>query len=79
MKQLKLVFIGIFFGLSSIGFSQNAVVSSILCNGAITNGTITNGIPVANATVTVGYLGGNAGTYNAQSVPSTGVLGLTAT
>ena len=79
MKIIKLAFLSLILGLAPYAFAQNAVVSSILCNGAITNGTITNGIPVANATVTVGYLGGNAGTYNAQSVPSTGVLGLTAT
>lgn len=79
MKGIYGVFLFLFLVLAPKIVAQTAVVSGILCSGAITNGTVTNGVPVANATVTVGYLGGNAGNYLSQSVPSTGVLGLTAT
>jgi|GEM_PF-480865 len=79
MKGIYGVFLFLSLVLAPKIAAQTAVVSSILCSGAITNGTITSGVPVANATVTVGYLGGNAGNYLSQSVPSTGVLGLTAT
>ncbi|MBM3163906.1 MAG: gliding motility-associated C-terminal domain-containing protein [Bacteroidetes bacterium] len=79
MKGIYSVFLFLSLVLAPKIAAQTAVVSSILCSGAITNGTITSGVPVANATVTVGYLGGNAGNYLSQSVPSTGVLGLTAT
>ena len=79
MNRIKLAFLAFVLGTTYLINAQNAVVAAINCNSAITNGTITNGVPVGNATVTVGYVGGNAGSYNAQSVPSTGVLGLTAT
>ena len=41
--------------------------------------TLTNGAAVSNYGVVFGYLGGNSGTYPAQTIASTGVTGLTAT
>jgi len=54
-------------------------VGTLNCAGATTTGTLTSGQAASNVSVSVPYTGGNAGTYSAQSVSSTGVVGLTAT
>ena len=79
MNRIERVFLVLLLGAAPLVFSQSAVVTGIICNSAITNGTLANGQPAANVIVTVGYIGGNGGNYPAQSVPSTGVTGLTAT
>ncbi|MFZ4543027.1 MAG: hypothetical protein ACOYOA_03185 [Saprospiraceae bacterium] len=48
------------------------------CGSATTNGTLTKGVVASNVNTTISYTGGNGSAYAAQSVPSTGVLGLTA-
>ncbi len=53
-------------------------VSSLAC-GSITNiGTLTSGTAASGVSSSVPYTGGNGEAYNAQSVSSTGVTGLTA-
>ncbi|NBP29563.1 MAG: hypothetical protein EBV23_08280, partial [Flavobacteriia bacterium] len=49
------------------------------CAGATTTGTLTSGTAANGVSTSVPYTGGNAGTYSAQNVVSTGVTGLTAT
>jgi uncharacterized protein (TIGR02145 family) len=56
-----------------------AALTTINCAGATTTGTLTNGSAANSVTTAIPYTGGNAGTYAAQSVSSTGVVGLTAT
>jgi uncharacterized protein (TIGR02145 family) len=54
-------------------------LGALNCGGATTTGTLTNGSAANGVTTAIPYTGGNAGTYGAQSVSSTGVVGLTAT
>jgi hypothetical protein len=56
-----------------------AALTTLNCVGATTTGTLTNGTAASGVSTAIGYTGGNAGTYAAQSVSSTGVVGLTAT
>jgi hypothetical protein len=56
-----------------------AALTTINCGGATTTGTLTTGTAASGVSTAVSYTGGNAGTYGAQSVSSTGVVGLTAT
>jgi hypothetical protein len=56
-----------------------ATLTTINCGGATTTGTLTTGTAASGVSTAVSYTGGNAGTYGAQSVSSTGVVGLTAT
>ena len=56
-----------------------AALTTLNCVGATTTGTLTNGTAASGVSTAIGYTGGNAGTYSAQSVSSTGVVGLTAT
>jgi hypothetical protein len=55
-----------------------AVLSTINCAGATTTGTLTSGTAANGVSTAISYTGGNAGTYSAQNVASTGVTGLTA-
>jgi hypothetical protein len=55
-----------------------AALTTINCGGATTTGTLTTGTAASGVSTAVSYTGGNAGTYGAQSVSSTGVVGLTA-
>jgi hypothetical protein len=59
--------------------STNGTVSALNCGNAIHNGTLTQGMAASGVSSIVPYTGGNGGTYNGQTVPSTGVTGLTAT
>jgi uncharacterized protein (TIGR02145 family) len=54
-------------------------LTTIDCAGATTTGTLTSGTAANAVSTSISYTGGNAGTYAAQSVSSTGVVGLTAT
>jgi uncharacterized protein (TIGR02145 family) len=56
-----------------------AALSTINCAGATTTGTLYSGTAANGVSTAISYTGGNVGTYSAQSVPSTGVTGLTAT
>jgi uncharacterized protein (TIGR02145 family) len=59
--------------------TPSAALTTINCAGATTTGTLTNGSVANGVSTAIPYTGGNAGTYAAQSVSSTGVVGLTAT
>ena len=61
------------------GVTPVAAISSINCAGATTTGSLTQGMLSNNVSVSIGYLGGNGGSYSSQSISSTGVTGLTAT
>jgi hypothetical protein len=53
-------------------------ITNLDCNGRTINGTLKNNTTVSNVTFSVPYTGGNGGAYTTQSIPSTGVPGLTA-
>jgi hypothetical protein len=53
-------------------------LTTIDCAGATTTGTLTSGTAANGVSTDISYTGGNAGTYSAQNVASTGVIGLTA-
>jgi hypothetical protein len=59
--------------------TPSAALTTLNCGGATTTGTLTNGTVASGVSTAISYTGGNAGTYAAQSVSSTGVVGLTAT
>jgi uncharacterized protein (TIGR02145 family) len=54
-------------------------ISSLSCANASNNGTLTQGSIAISVNSSIPYTGGNGGTYNGQTVSSTGVTGLTAT
>ena len=56
-----------------------AALTTINCGGATTTGTLTTGTAASGVSTAISYTGGNAGTYGAQTISSTGVVGLTAT
>ena len=56
----------------------SANLGALNCGSATTTGTLTEGQPASGVSTSVPYTGGNAGTYSAQAVSSTGVTGLTA-
>ena len=59
--------------------TYTATLTTLNCSGATTTGTLTNGTAASGMSTAIPYTGGNAGSYGAQSVSSTGVVGLTAT
>ena len=54
-------------------------ITSLSCGEATNTGTLTSGVAASGVSSSVAYTGGNGGTYNGQTVTSTGVTGLTAT
>ncbi len=56
----------------------SAALTTLNCVGATTIGTLTNGTAASGVSTAISYTGGNAGTYGAQTITSTGVVGLTA-
>jgi uncharacterized protein (TIGR02145 family) len=54
-------------------------VASLNCAGATNTGTLTANTAASGVSTTLSYTGGNEGTYEAQTITSTGVTGLTAT
>ena len=54
-------------------------VQSFNCASANHSGTLINGVTASGISTQLGYTGGNQGPYHQVSIPSTGVLGLTAT
>jgi hypothetical protein len=55
-----------------------ATLGALNCGSATTTGTLTSGQAASGVSTSVPYTGGNGGNYDAQSVNSTGVTGLTA-
>jgi uncharacterized protein (TIGR02145 family) len=58
---------------------NSGTISALNCSSATNSGTLTEGAAASGVSSTVPYTGGNGGAYTGQSVPSTGVTGLTAT
>lgn len=56
-----------------------AVISALICGLSAPTAVLTAGLAASGVSTTVDYTGGNAGGYPSQSIPSTGVTGLTAT
>jgi uncharacterized protein (TIGR02145 family) len=54
-------------------------ISSLSCGSVTTTGSLTVGVLASGVSSSIPYTGGNGGTYNSQSISSTGVTGLTAT
>ena len=54
-------------------------IASLNCAGVSVNGSLNNGAIASNVSFGITYSGGNGGSYSAQSISSTGVVGLTAT
>lgn len=54
------------------------VVSVLNCAGGSISGTLSNGVAANGVSFTIPYTGGNAGTYNADTIMSTTVTGLKA-
>lgn len=66
---------------NELSFTTTGGVGSIFslnCNSATNNGTLTAGTAASGVSSSVPYTGGNGGSYNGQTVTSTGVTGLTA-
>jgi uncharacterized protein (TIGR02145 family) len=53
-------------------------ITSLDCNTIAKTGALTDGAVASGVSFTITYGGGDGGSYGAQSVPSTGVTGLTA-
>ncbi len=66
------------FSVRCINDLTIATINTINCNSVTITGTLTSLTAASGVSVSVPYAGGNAGTYSAQSVSSTGVVGLTA-
>jgi hypothetical protein len=58
--------------------TQLGAIASLLCDATFVVGNYTPGIPVSNGSLNLVYTGGNGGSYSAQTINSTGVLGLNA-
>jgi uncharacterized protein (TIGR02145 family) len=57
---------------------RSAVVQTLDCSSAVVTGTLYAGVSASGVSADVPYTGGNGAVYDAQSVASTGVTGLTA-
>jgi uncharacterized protein (TIGR02145 family) len=57
---------------------RSAVVQTLDCSNAVVTGTLNVGVSASGVSADVPYTGGNGAVYDAQSVASTGVTGLTA-
>ena len=57
---------------------RSGVVSMLDCGGAVVTGSLITGTSASGVSANVSYTGGNGAVYDAQSVASTGVTGLTA-
>jgi uncharacterized protein (TIGR02145 family) len=56
-----------------------AKIAGFNCADTVHTGTLYNTIVASGMSSSITYTGGNGGIYNAQTIPSTGVTGLTAT
>ena len=57
---------------------RSGVVQTLDCSSAVLTGTLYAGVSASGVSADVPYTGGNGAVYDAQSVASTGVTGLTA-
>jgi len=61
-----------------MGNGSNGHVDALQCLSATNYGILENAEPAAGVVTVIPYTGGNGGVYSAQTIPSSGVLGLTA-
>jgi hypothetical protein len=54
-------------------------ISALICSSSNSNGSLFVGLAANGVSNNILYVGGNSGTYNGQTISSTGVTGLTAT
>jgi hypothetical protein len=54
-------------------------IAALNCAGVSVNGLLNNGAIASYVSFGITYSGGNGGSYSAQNISSTGVVGLTAT
>lgn len=54
------------------------VITTLDCGTGTTNGTLSNGVAANGVSFTIPYTGGNGGTYEIDTISSTGVTGLKA-
>lgn len=69
-------------GLKWVNFfavSPAALSAPLNCDAAVQTGLLTSGQAATAVSISIAYNGSNGGSYAAQSIPSTGVTGLTAT
>jgi hypothetical protein len=59
--------------------TATGTITTLNCAGATNTGTLIAGTAASGVSSAIGYTGGNGGTYDGQSVASTGITGLTAT
>jgi uncharacterized protein (TIGR02145 family) len=59
--------------------SQQGSINNLDCGSANNSGTLTQGTAASGVSSIVPYTGGNGGTYDGQTINSSGVIGLTAT
>jgi hypothetical protein len=70
---------GTWYEWCGTGVLPIGVIGALNCGSATNNGTLTEGEPTSGVSSEISYTGGNGGTYNGQTVNSTGITGLTAT
>jgi uncharacterized protein (TIGR02145 family) len=70
---------GTWYEWCGTGVLPTGVLTSLNCGTATNVGTLTATIAASGVSSSVPYTGGNGGSYNGQTVTSTGVTGLTAT
>lgn len=68
-------------GGQNCSFTRNvlAAISSLTCSSALITGTLVENVEATSVSVSIPYIGGQGTPYAAQTIPSTGVTGLTAT
>jgi hypothetical protein len=66
------------YGLTIRCIKEPGTIGYLNCNENIQIGGLASNVPSDNVSVTITYSGGNGGNYIAQSIPSTGISGLTA-
>ena len=66
--------------VNNVTFSGTVIgeIGVLNCAAASINGTLVEGVSASGVSVNIAYTAGNGGAYSAQSVSSTGVVGLTA-
>jgi hypothetical protein len=68
-------------GGQNCSFTRNVLagISSLTCSSALITGTLVENVEATSVSVSIPYTGGQGTPYAAQTIPSTGVTGLTAT
>lgn len=71
--------IGININPRQIENFYTGTIETLVCDSIVNYGTLTEETPAVNASFTINYTGGNAGTHPAITISSIGVTGLVAT